>query len=100
SAQDLRPALHVLTRQVQGVVHLVRDVLRQVLAHPGADVLAELLFFRGECQVHGVSYAMSSPRRRGSRGGGGPGSRLHGDDGCNYLSTVVRFGVSRWRQTE
>jgi hypothetical protein len=58
-AKDLGPALHVVAGQVQGVVHLVRDLLRKVGAHPGADLLAELLFFRGECKVHGMSPEQS-----------------------------------------
>jgi hypothetical protein len=54
-AKDLAPALHVVAAQAQGVVHLVRNVGGQVVLDPGADVFAELLFFRGKCQIHGVS---------------------------------------------
>jgi hypothetical protein len=51
-AQDLRPALQVVAAQVQGVVHLVREVLGQVLGHPLADVGAERQFLGREVQVH------------------------------------------------
>jgi hypothetical protein len=51
-AQDLRPALQVVARQVDRVANLVADVLGQVVAHPGADLLAEGLFFWSEGEVH------------------------------------------------
>jgi hypothetical protein len=46
-AQNLGPILHVVTRQVQGVVHFVGNLGRQVCTHPRANIFAKLLFFRG-----------------------------------------------------
>ena len=46
--EDSGPALHVVTRQAQGVVDLVRNVKRQAGMNPGANLFAEGLFFGGE----------------------------------------------------
>ncbi len=54
-AQDLGPALQLVARQMNRVADLVADLLRQIGAHPGADLLAEGLFFRREGEVHDVS---------------------------------------------
>jgi len=66
-AEDLGPALHIVLRQVKGVVHLVADVLGQVLRHPGADLLAERLFFGREIQVHARVSNSSAERPAGQR---------------------------------
>ena len=47
-SENFGPALHVVTRQTQGVVHLVRNISRQAGMNPGADFFAEGLLFRGE----------------------------------------------------
>ena len=74
-AQNLTPVLLVVTRQIQGVVNFVRDVFGQVCRHPGANVFAKLLLFRGKCQIH-----KNSPLILGQ----GP-----------VFSTVVRLCLSR-----
>jgi hypothetical protein len=75
-AEDLGPALHVVAGQVDRVPDLLADVLRQVVTHPGVDLLAEGELFGGECEVH---------RRLRAR--------------ANALfSTTVRFGMSGRRQ--
>ena len=51
-AQNLGPALHIVTGQAQGVVHLVGDFFGQIGLNPGADFLAEGLLFGGECEIH------------------------------------------------
>ena len=52
AAEDARPALHVLARQSQGVMHLVRDRLGQMGPDPGAHLLAKRFFLWRESQVH------------------------------------------------
>jgi hypothetical protein len=54
-AQDLGPALQIVLAQAQGVVHLVADVLGQVIGHPLPDFGAKRLFLGGEVQVHAAS---------------------------------------------
>ena len=56
-AQDLAPALHVVTAQAQSIEHFVADVLGQALGHPLPDFGAEGQFFRGEVQIHGVEVS-------------------------------------------
>jgi len=60
-AEDLGPALHVIARQPQRVVHLVADVLGQVVGNPLPDLLPERQFLGGEVQVHGACLLANQP---------------------------------------
>ena len=61
-AQDPGPALQIVARQAQRVVHLVADVLGQVLRHPVANLGSEGEFFRGEVQIHRLSPGLGALR--------------------------------------
>ena len=88
-AQDAGPALHVVARQAQRVVDLVRNFGRQVGAHPGAHVFAELLFFRGKCQIHeGVSNSAPLSARSFY-------SRVSGLRHAELLAEVLHSGTKR-----
>jgi hypothetical protein len=51
-AQNFGPTLQIIPREAEAVVDFVGNVGRQMLAHPSAYLLAELLFFGRESQIH------------------------------------------------
>jgi hypothetical protein len=64
-AKDLGPALQIVARQFERVVHLVRNLLGEVFLDPGANFFAELLFFGCEAQIHAcLAVLIGSPQTR------------------------------------
>eukprot|EP01031_Cornospumella_fuschlensis_P005513 gene5514-biopygen4591 len=92
-AQYLGPALHIVAREFQCVVHLVGNVGGQVCADPGANLFAERLLFGGECQIHGEGLQLAHLQKYYGRYGFVPVDLGHRHEAVAHLQKYYgRYG--------